>query len=114
MAKKDDERVNDAGIERVIAYLETKGATKKGACEMLNITYNTTRLDKLINVYKEKKVYEAERRAKNRGKPATDGEVTFVIEGYLQGRSVEALANYLQKQTVCCRCPSKVQCAPEG
>ena len=56
MARKakvsDDERLDGNSIERVIKYLSEKGATKKVACQMLNIAYNTTRLDKVIEQYK--------------------------------------------------------------
>ncbi|MCZ6169704.1 hypothetical protein, partial [Campylobacter ureolyticus] len=59
----DNERLDDASIERVIALLEpkdgTKPGTKKDACAILGIAYNTTRLTTLLEKYKEKKVADA-------------------------------------------------------
>ena len=40
-------------MESVIAYLETDKATKKAACEMLGIAYNTKRLGTLIEDYQQ-------------------------------------------------------------
>lgn len=95
---KDEERLDDTHIERVIEFLENKG-TKKGACEILNISYNTARLDKLINNYKEKKQREAEKRAEKRGKPATDSEIGYVVSSYLEGLSIEAISKALYRTT---------------
>lgn len=99
MARKrigsEDERLDDSTIERVITYLGTKGATKKNACNILNIAYNTTRLDKIIEQYKTKKENEAKRRAEKRGKPATKEEVAFVISEYLEGNNITAISKAL-------------------
>ena len=46
--RNENEKLDEATLERVISYLETKGATKKNACIMMNISYNTARLDRLI------------------------------------------------------------------
>lgn len=86
------ERLDDASMEKVIAALEQeKPITKKAACEMLAIAYNTTRLGTLIEKYKEAKARDAERRAKLRGKPATQEEITFIIQEYLEGSTIDAL-----------------------
>ena len=43
--KKSHEKLDSANIQRVIDLLEQdEPITKKEACEMLNIRYNTTRL----------------------------------------------------------------------
>ncbi len=78
----DSERLDDASMERVIELLDKKG-TKKEACEILGITYNTTRLASLIEKYKEKKAKDAERRAEKRGKPASQGEIDYIVSTYL-------------------------------
>jgi hypothetical protein len=81
---KDDENITDASLERVIKHLENKG-TKKGACQILNISYNVSRLDRLVQEYKDKKVRDAQLRAEKRGKPATPDEVSFAVREYLEG-----------------------------
>lgn len=90
----DDENLTEASIERVISLLEPaegKPITKKDACQILNIAYNTTRLGQIIDKYKEKKQREADRRAALRGKPATEDEVTFIISEYLEGQTIDAI-----------------------
>lgn len=94
---KDDELLDDAHLERVISLLEPKDEnvkriSKKDACQILNISYNTIRLGKLIDDYKNKKEREAKRRAELRGKPLTADEVSFIIGEYLEGVSVEKIS----------------------
>ncbi len=90
--KNEDERLDEASIERVIAGLEQeKPITKKEACQILNIAYNTTRLGQIIDKYKEKKQRDAERRAALRGKPATNDEITYIISEYLEGQTIDAI-----------------------
>lgn len=91
----DDDKLTDTNIERVIALLEPtegKAITKKDACQILGIAYNTTRLGQIIDKYKEKKVKEAERRAALRGKPATQDETVYIIQEYLEGATVDAIS----------------------
>jgi hypothetical protein len=91
--KNEDERLDDAHMERVIAGLEQdKPITKKEACAILGIAYNVTRLGTLIEKYKEGKKRDAERRAKLRGKPATPDEITFVIQEYLEGATIDSIS----------------------
>lgn len=95
-AKNENERLDDAHIERVIALLEPaegKPASKKDCCQILGIAYNTTRLATLIEKYKEKKAYEAKRRGELRGKPATNEEIVFIIGEYLEGATVDSISN---------------------
>lgn len=96
----DDERLEAANIEKVIALLEPaegKPITKKLACELLNIAYNTARLGKILEDYKTKKAHEATRRAALRGKPATMEDVQYVIKDYLNGEAVSNIANSLYR-----------------
>ena len=95
-AKNENERLDDAHMERVIDFLEPKegkGGTKKEACQILGIAYNTTRLATLIEKYKEKKAYESKRRGELRGKPATNEEIVFIIGEYLEGATVDSISN---------------------
>ena len=90
----DLEKLDSANLEKVIRLLEDeKPITKKEACGILNIAYNTTRLASLIEKHKERKQKEKERRQEKRGKPATQEEIRYVITGYLEGSSIDHLAN---------------------
>ena len=96
--KKKHEKLDDTNIKRVIAALEGDSPiTKKDACEMLNISYNTTRLSKIINGFKEEQEYRKRRMAKNRGKPASKDELKEMIEMYLDGQTVTNIAKYMYR-----------------
>lgn len=93
---KDTEKLTPDNIERVIKHLENKG-TKKDACQILGIAYNTTRLDSIISKYLDKKSDDAKRRAEKRGKPATPGEIAFIIQAYLEGKAIDSIADSLYR-----------------
>ena len=96
--KKKHEKLDDTNIKRVIAALEGDNPiTKKDACEMLNISYNTTRLSKIIEGFKEEQAYRKQRMAKNRGKPASKDELKEMIEMYLDGQTVTNIAKYMYR-----------------
>ena len=94
--KKDHENLSDANIEKVIKLLEAQPPiTKKEACEILNISYNTTRLAKIIEQFKEEKARNKKLRDANRGKPAQPHEIKYAIEQYLDGTPTGEIANSL-------------------
>lgn len=96
----DEERLDPANIEKVIALLEAeKPITKKDACSILNIAYNTTRLATLIEKHKEKVARDRQRRLEKRGKPATPDEIQYIIAGYLEGDSIESLSDSTHRGT---------------
>lgn len=100
----EEEKMTDANIARVITLLEPteEGArpiTKKLACELLGMAYNTKRLDQVIQEYTERKSKERERRAAKRGKPATTDEVQYVIQDYLSGETVDSISKSLYRST---------------
>ncbi len=99
----DEETLDAATIERVISLLEPeegiKPITKKEACEILKIAYNTTRLGKLIEEYKSKKARNEQRRKALRGKPATIDEIKYSIVEYLAGKPVKEIADTLYRGT---------------
>ena len=100
MKKKDHENLSDANIQKVIQLLEPQETTKspitkKDACTLLNISYNTTRLAKIIEEYKERQAYVAEQKAKRRGKAATDFEIQQAVEDYLSGENYSTIAKRL-------------------
>lgn len=100
----EEEKMTDANILRVIGLLEpteegTKPITKKLACELLGMAYNTTRLVTVINEYKERKAKERERRAAKRGKPAAPDEVQYVIQDYINGETIDSISKSLYRST---------------
>jgi len=98
--KKDYENLSDSNIEKVISLLNAKQPiSKKDACSMLNIAYNTTRLQKIIDDYYDKKEYKALRKKQNRGRGATDAEIREAVERYLSGDSLAEIASGLYRST---------------
>lgn len=96
--KKEGENLTETNIEKVIGLLEQeKPITKKQACEILNISYNTTRLAKIIEEYKEEKLRDERRRAANRGKPVQPHEIQSVISSYLDGDSLSDIAKNIYR-----------------
>jgi hypothetical protein len=92
----DTERLDDNSIERAIELLENKG-TKKDACQILGINYNTTRLGTIIEKYKERKATEAAKRAEKRGKPPTEAEIGYCISSYLEGSPIDTISKSLYR-----------------
>ena len=108
MAKKrselEQELMTEANILRVISLLEPKEEgkkpiTKKDACQILGMAYNTTRLATIIEEFKQKRERDSQRRAQLRGKPATKDEVSFIIQEYLEGQPVDAISKSTYRST---------------
>lgn len=95
---KAGEDVSPANIERVKEALEN-GCTKKVACEMLGIAYNTKRLQTIIEYHNEKMETEKRLRAKKRGKPVEKDEAVEIIKHYLSTGSVEDTAKTFFRST---------------
>lgn len=72
-----------------------KPITKKLACEMLGIAYNTARLDKMITEHEEDTLRQKKKKDANRGKPATDYEISCCIESYLDKEPMSLLVERL-------------------
>ena len=91
--KQEHEKLDDVTIGRVVQLLEQeKPITKKAACEMLNITYNTTRLNRIIEQWKGEQDYKTKRRKALRGKPFDEHEIRYTVLNYLKGDSIAAIA----------------------
>ncbi|NBW22460.1 MAG: hypothetical protein EBR82_82385 [Caulobacteraceae bacterium] len=89
------EKMTDANIAKVIKLLESqdgKPITKKDACQILGMSYNTTRLASIIEEFKQKQLRIAEQKAKLRGKPVTNSERINIIQEYLSGATVESIS----------------------
>ena len=61
---------------------------------MLNISYNVTRLAKIIEEYYEKREYVKRRKSQLRGRPATNQEIAEIATGYLRGDSLQEISKY--------------------
>lgn len=85
------EDLSPAAITRAIALLEDKG-TKKAACGILGISYNTKRLQTIIDNYTQEAEIDKRLRAKKRGKPVDRDEARSIIYAYLTSGSMEESA----------------------
>jgi hypothetical protein len=95
--KKQHENLSDERLTEVIGLLgssttDRKPITKKEACEMLNIAYNTTRLNKIIEEFVDQQEYRKARKAKLRGKPVSEAEIAEIAMDYLQGDSLASIS----------------------
>lgn len=82
--KKEHENLTPANIRKVAALLEAeKPISKKEACEILNISYNTARLQKIIENQKTSDEVQAKRRKEKRGTPVTIDEVKTIVQDFL-------------------------------
>lgn len=98
--KKAGEKLDEATLTRVSALLnQDNPITKKEACEMLNISYNTTRLGKILDDFNETTSYREVRKSQNRGKKATDMETKEAIEAYLSGETISDISKRLYRST---------------
>ena len=103
--KKDYENLTPANIEKVISLLNpsssdeattpTKPITKKQACDILNIAYNTTRLSNIIEEYNDQKQYTKKRKAGLRGRPASDAEINEACSSFLGGDTISDISKRL-------------------
>ena len=98
--KKSHEKLTDTNIQHVVDLLKGDNPiTKKEACSILNISYNTTRLTNIIDEYLTHLDYKNKRKAENKGKPARQDEVVRVIEDYLDGDSIMEIAGHLYRSS---------------
>ena len=74
--QKKQERLEEDNLNRVQeALASSTPITKKEACEMLNISYNTTRLSRIMEDHSETLRYRATRKSQLKGTKATDLEI---------------------------------------
>ncbi len=98
--KKEHENLTETNIKHVIALLnpeEGKPITKKEACNVLKISYNTARLNKIIADYHEQAEYRETRKNQNKGKAATKFEIQEACEEYLKGENITNIAKRLYR-----------------
>lgn len=95
---KDHEKLDDANIQKVSDLLEAdKPITKKEACEILNISYNTTRLKKIIEEYKDRIARRKARFEKNRGTALRPDEIRIIVEGFLVGQTISDISEMVAR-----------------
>jgi len=95
---KDSENLTPSNLRHVISLLESdKPITKKEACSILRISYNTTRLGKIITAFKEREELTRRLKAKNRGLPATEQETIRAITEYLDGTPIYKIAESMYR-----------------
>lgn len=95
--KKSIHDISDDTFKAVIEHLEN-GGTKKRACEMLNVSSNTT-MERMVLEWQENQVVIAEMRKKKRGTPIEGIELANIIESYLQGDSFDEIASRNYRST---------------
>jgi len=91
---KQGERLDKETIKRVVTLLEQDDPiTKKEACDILNIKYNTSRLNKIIERFTEEEQHSKMMRKKFRSKPITKAEEKNIVESKLSGATITELVD---------------------
>jgi len=97
---KSYEKLSDTNIEKVVSLLEQDNPiTKKEACNILNIRYNTTRLAKIIEEWKDTQDFRQRRKAQNKGKMATKDEIRMVVQSYLEGDNISNISQSIYRSS---------------
>jgi len=97
---KSYEKLSDTNIEKVVSLLEQDNPiTKKEACNILNIRYNTTRLAKIIEEWRDTQDFRERRKAQNKGKMATKDEIRMVVQSYLDGDNISNIAQSIYRSS---------------
>jgi len=97
---KEGEDFSNSKIEEVIALLESeKPITKKAACEMLGMAYNTTRLNTIIEKHIEEKDYHEKRRKELRKQPLSTEDLSYIISSYLEEPNLSIIAETTHRST---------------
>ena len=98
--KKEYENLSDTNIRKVIDLLSgTPPVSKKEACSILNIAYNTARLQKIIDDFEETQAYRSKRKSQNKGKAATRDEVADAVTRFLSGDTISEIAAGLYRSS---------------
>ena len=100
--KQEGEHLSATNIEKVTELLEPsegKPITKKAACEILNISYNTARLNKIIQEHKDAQELQKNMRKKLRGMPIDNATASQIVSGYLSGDSLADISDATYRST---------------
>lgn len=103
MATKDNDRMTPANIKKVMEMLSptdgTKPWTKKECCAFLGMSYNTTKLATIIKNLVEDEELSKTRKAANKYKPVSSTDLIFMIQEYIEGSSIDAIAERVYRST---------------
>lgn len=100
--QQDGENLSASNIEKVIALLEPeegKPITKVVACEILNIKYNTARLNKIIKGHKDTAELQKTMRKKMRGQPIDNHTARQIVSSYMSGSSLADISDDTYRST---------------
>ena len=98
--QKKQERLEEDNLTRVQeALASSTPITKKEVCQMLNISYNTTRLHKILADHEETLRFRATRKSQLKGTKATDMEIKQTIEWYLDERPISDIAKAMYRSS---------------
>ena len=100
--KQEGENLSIANIEKVIALLEPedgKPITKVVACEILNIKYNTSRLNKIIKGCKDTAELQKTMRKKMRNQPIDLATASQIVSSYMSGTSLADISDSTYRST---------------
>ena len=101
LRKKAGEDLTDSTIAKVIKLLNPstseKPITKKEACDLLKISYNTQRLQTIIEGYNERIEFRATRKKQKRGRPASADEISEAVRAHLRGDPITDIASGLYR-----------------
>lgn len=98
---KSHENLDDKTIRKVIKQLDKDvPITKVEACKLLNISYNTTRLNNILSSYTEKRKNRSRLMSRNRGLAWTAQDSKYLIIEYLTGRALADLKEILYRSTL--------------
>lgn len=93
-----EENLSRENLAKVAALLGAeKPITKKLACELLGINYNTARLDKLISQHLEAEQRRKRLKAAKQGTPLTNDEYNEIANEYLSGAPISGIADGLYR-----------------
>lgn len=93
---KSGEAVTPDRIKKAMELLAT-GGTKKAACDILGIKYNTTRLQKIIDDFVEREENQKRLYARKKGTAVEKAEAVDIIKEYLETGSIDATSKMFHR-----------------
>jgi hypothetical protein len=91
--QQEGEDFSPAKVAEIISLLDAeKPITKKDACAKLGMAYNTGRLSKIIDTYKEEQAYHEKRRKELRKQPLTTEDYSYIVSSYLEEANLTIIA----------------------
>jgi hypothetical protein len=99
--KKEGEKLDDSNVQKVFELLSRteNPISKKEACELLNITYNSSRLQKIMEEHVERVNYISARKKALRNTPVDILDKKFMVESYLSGVSLSEISDSTFRST---------------